>query len=164
RYEVGFQNLSQAAETAQRRDHFFERRAPVQRSGIHIAEHRQHHLGHVAEFNLLVVDLRRYFQCKVLRQHEIDLVAVHVAFLRLPQMPRNQRAQPAFAVVQRGRLVHDRFITQSQGPCKNRTATALRPSWYCTASTVASARYPCGLASSLTRSPNSRGSVERKIA
>src|SRR6266581_3783084 len=61
-------------------------------------------------------------------------------------------------------LVHGRFITQSQGLCKKRTATALRPSWYCTASTVASARKPWGLASSRTRSPNSSGSVERKMA
>src|ERR1700681_314751 len=40
-----------------------------------------------------------------------------------------------------GRLGHGRVI-QSQRPNANLTATALRPSWYCTATTVASALLP----------------------
>lgn len=45
-----------------------------------------------------------------------------------------------------------------------RTATALRPSWYCTAITVASAAPPFRSRSMRTRSSNSRGKLERNIA
>jgi hypothetical protein len=61
------------------------------------------------------------------------------------------------------RFVHG-CVTQLLWPCKKRTATALRPSWYCTATTVASAGRPCSTASSRTRSSNSSGNVDRKIA
>src|SRR6266850_5541364 len=61
------------------------------------------------------------------------------------------------------RFVHG-CVTQLQCPCKKRTATALRPSWYCTATTVASTGRPCSTASSRTRSSNSSGNAERKMA
>src|SRR6266567_2666351 len=77
----------------------------------------------------------------------------HLARLFPLRKTRVFRARRRWNIQGCSRLVHGRLITQSQGPCKNRTATALRPSWYCTASTVASARKPWGLASSRTRSP-----------
>src|SRR6266850_3393574 len=61
------------------------------------------------------------------------------------------------------RFVHG-CVTQLDWPCKKRTATALRPSWYCTATTVASAGRPSWTASSRTRSSNSSGNAERKMA
>src|ERR1700730_993354 len=64
----------------------------------------------------------------------------------------------------RSSFVHG-CITQAHSPCVNLTATAFRPSWYCTATTVASAVAPAR-ASRCTRtwSSNSSGSFEIKIA
>src|ERR1700686_845446 len=56
-------------------------------------------------------------------------------------------------------------ITQSHNPCVNLTATAFRPSWYCTATTVASAVAPARASRCpRTWSSNSSGSFEIKIA
>src|SRR5271154_1940438 len=73
--------------------------------------------------------------------------------------PRRRRV----GKIERGHLGHG-CVTQSQGPCANLTATALRPSWYCTAMTVASAARPFRSRSSRTRSSNSNGKEERKMA
>src|SRR5262249_44180843 len=56
------------------------------------------------------------------------------------------------------------FFSHGHGTFSNRTATALRPSWYCNATTCAldcSFRLCC---INCTSSPYSGGSVERKIA
>jgi len=60
-------------------------------------------------------------------------------------------------------LVHGR-VTQSQRPRANLTAMALRPSWYCTATTVASAELAGVSRCKRTRSSNSKGKVDRKMA
>src|SRR5260370_10482633 len=225
-----------------------QRRAPCERGRIHLSQHRLHHLGNVRKLDLFVVDLRGHLERKILREHEVDLVPVTVTLFGFAQMRRDQRAKPAFTIIQRGhlqemtelmhhdplvhrvrplvywaedlqigflrevalrlrkgefdfqlfrerqidrehrarffplclpralrssrgrdiqrcsRLVHGCLTTQSQGPCRNRTATALRPSWYCLPTTVASARPPSPPASLPTPSPPSSGRFERKIA
>src|SRR6266436_4487408 len=49
---------------------------------------------------------------------------------------------PYWSGVERGSSFDHGCITQSHNPCVNLTATAFRPSWYCTATTVASAAAP----------------------
>ncbi len=90
-----------------------------------------------------LVDLAEDFQIRFLRQAAFCLCEGDFDFqlLRERQIDREHRAcffpfrlPRAFRSswsgdVQRCRcLVHGRVTTQSQGPCKNRTATALRPS------------------------------------
>src|SRR5882762_2479393 len=72
---------------------------------------------------------------------------------------------PYWSGVERGSSFVHGCITQSHNPCVNLTATAFRPSWYCTATTVASAAAPAR-ESRCTRtwSSNSSGRVDRKIA
>src|SRR5216684_1916766 len=246
--EIGFENLPQAAESPQRFDHLLQRGAPGQRVRINVAQDRLHDLRDVAKLDLFVINLRRHLERKILRQHEVDFVPVNVALLGFAQMPRDQGAKPALAVIESGhlqklaklmhqdalvhliqpfvylaeelhirffreralclrkgdfqfqlfgerqvdrehrarffplrlprtfrsswswdiqrrsRFVHGCVTTQSQGPCENRTATALRPSRYCMPTTVASAGRPSPSASMRTCSSNSSGKVERKIA
>src|SRR6266404_2397594 len=72
---------------------------------------------------------------------------------------------PCWSRVECGSSFVHGCVAQSHNPCVNLTATAFRPSWYCTATTVASAAVPAR-ESRCTRtwSSNSNGSVDRKIA
>src|SRR5712664_1714565 len=80
------------------------------------------------------------------------------------RLPRAFRSSWSRDIQRCRRLVHGCVTTQSQGPCKNRTATALRPSLYRTPTTAASVGRPPPVASIRRRSSNSSGKVERKIA
>ena len=102
--EAGFQDLPEAAETAQRSDHFFQWCAPIKGRGVHIPEHGLHHLGHITKLNLLVINLRRGAQGEVLHQKKVNFVPVRIALLGFPQVPADERAQACFAGVQRSHL------------------------------------------------------------
>src|SRR5256886_4050708 len=91
--EAGFQDLPEAAETAQRSDHFFQWCAPIQGRGIHIPEHGLHHLGHITKLNLLVINLRRGAQGEVLHQKKVNFVPVRIALLGFPQVPADEREE-----------------------------------------------------------------------
>ena len=102
--EIGFQHVPEAAEAAQRDDHFFQRLAPVKRRGADLAQNRFHHYCDVVEFDLLVVDLRGSAEREILDQEEVRLVAIHVGFRRLAQMALDEGAKSGFAGIQRGHL------------------------------------------------------------
>src|SRR5258708_32190421 len=98
--EVRFQDFPQAAEAPQRFDHLLERRAPRERVGVHFSEYRLHHLSDIYWLDLLVTNLRRGPERKVLPRQEGDLVPHNIALLRLAQMALNQRAQSCLAGLQ----------------------------------------------------------------
>src|SRR5713226_4098822 len=102
------------------------------------------------------------FDFQLLRERQID--REHRARFLPLRLPWAFRSSWSGDIQRCYRLVHGCVTTQSQGPCKNRTATALRPSWYCTPTTAASVGRPPPVASIRTRSSNSNGKVERKIA
>src|SRR3984885_15504864 len=109
-----------------------------------------------------LVGRKRKFDGELSGQREIDRKD-RTSFVPLLLAQRIGTRRRRVGKIERGHLGHG-CVTQSQGPCANLTATALRPSWYCTAMTVASAARPLRSRSSRTRSSNSNGNVERKIA
>src|SRR5262249_37743465 len=104
---------------------------------------------------------KRNFDFQLLGERQVD-GKYFARFLPLCQLgvvsSRRRNSQS------RSRLVHGCLTTQLQAPCTNRTATAFLPSWYCTASTVASTWLPPFRLSRRMWSPNSSGSVERNMA
>src|SRR5271163_3140975 len=102
--EIGFEDVAEAAESAERLNHFFERLAPGQGSGVRFAKHGLHHLGDVGGFDLLVVDLGGSAESKVLNEQEVDLVAVDGGFRGFAQVALDEGAQTGLAGVERGHL------------------------------------------------------------
>src|SRR6266481_3241161 len=113
--------------------------------------HRIQPLVHLAEYLQIQffweVPLRRRqrdFDFKLLSERQID--REHRARFLPLLLPRAFRSTWNWDIQRCHRLVHGCVTTQSQGPCENLTATALRPSSYCTPTLVASAGLPSPVA------------------
>ena len=74
--EIGLENFAKAAEAAERLNHLLERLAPGKRCRIRRAEDGLHDLGDVIQPDVLVIDLGRCAEGKILDEEKIDLVAI----------------------------------------------------------------------------------------
>src|SRR5262249_54486504 len=83
-------------------------------------------------------DFELFGECEVNRKYGTSFRP-----LRLPRRLRGRLGLHWSWDIQCGKRFGHGCVTQSQAPCRNRTATALRPSWYCTATTVASCKPLC---------------------
>src|SRR5258708_11091594 len=74
--EIRLQDLSQAAKTAQRFDHFLKRGTPGQWIGIHVSEHRLHDLGNIRRFDLFFINLPAPPKAQDLPHPQANLVSL----------------------------------------------------------------------------------------